>query len=45
MKPLRWIMYPQSKCLESGLGHCACLKREEALLYKRHATTLGTFKV
>lgn len=47
MKPLLWIMYPQSKRLKSGLSHCVCvcLKREEALLWKHHATTPGAFKI
>lgn len=45
MKPLRWIIWPQSKSLKSGLCHCVCLKREKVLLCKRHATTLGAFKI
>lgn len=44
MKPLRWIIYPQSKSLKSGLCHCVGLKRGEVLLCKRHATTLGALR-
>lgn len=40
MKPLSWIIYPQSKSLKRGLCHCACFNREEVLLCKPHPTRL-----
>lgn len=33
MKPLRWIMYPQSKRLKSGLSHCVRVWKERKHFY------------